>query len=330
MQVARLAASAPKSDVPQEPSPEGWQSEATAIYQRLAAFRRCFAPCIGHVRDGQVFSGLPELAITTPEDPLASDIYGSGTLYRPTRGLTGFVFRDCGTDLERLAPTLGDRLALAVAGRVVDMLRQLVEGGVLVTDFRLTNIVCTPPVGPDSACPRLWFVDTASIAIGQARPASSFALLAVHFREQLKPLLPLRSDMQAFSAAHVTRDPVTAVRMPIGDAIGLSAKLAVAQLLRFSEVRCANPGSKIRNSNIRRPVFNSFHRSTEFAPLHRSNIPFASPTTLGRYSTFSRCTSRTRRVSAHCSDGRARGLCRCRLHSGHVHCTAAICPWGAV
>jgi hypothetical protein len=276
-----------------------------------------------------VYAGLPELAITTHEDPLASDLYGSGTLFRPTLGLTGFVFRDCGTDLERQAPTLGDRMALAVAGRVVDMLRQLVEGHVLVTDFRLTNIVCTPPVGRDSACPRLWFVDTASIAIGQARPASSFVLLAVHFREQLKPLLPLRSDMQAFSAAHVTRDPVTAVRMRIGDAIGLSAKLAVAQLLRFSEVRRANPGSKIQNSNLHRPLCNSSQRLTEFVPPHPRNIPSASPTTLGRCSTFSRCTSRTPRASARCSDGRSR-VCRCRLHSGHVHSTGEICPWGAV
>ena len=133
----------------QESTPEAWRCEATAVIQRRPSFRRCFAPCIGHVPFGssKVISGPPRLAITTPDDPLGWDAFGTGTFYRPECGLCGLVFRSCGTDLERLGPTLGTTMLLAMAGRIVDMLRQLVEDDVLVTDFRLSNIV-TPRTRP--------------------------------------------------------------------------------------------------------------------------------------------------------------------------------------
>ena len=217
-------------------TPEAWQAEATAIVQRKASFRRNFAPCIGHVPAGrkEVLSGPPRLAITTPDDPFGWDAFGSGTYYRPEGGLRGLVFRNCGTDLERLGPTLGPGLVLAIAGRIVEMLSNLIEDDVLVTDFRLSNIVAQDPT-PDAF--RLWFVDTASIAIGQARPASSFVILAVHFRDQISTLPSLDASMRSFAAAYATLEPTTAIRMPIGLAISLSAKIAVAQLLRFSSVR---------------------------------------------------------------------------------------------
>lgn len=219
----------------QESTPEAWRCEATAVIQRRPSFRRCFAPCIGHVPFGssKVISGPPRLAITTPDDPLGWDAFGTGTFYRPECGLCGLVFRSCGTDLERLGPTLGTTMLLAMAGRIVDMLRQLVEDDVLVTDFRLSNIVTQNPTMDEF---RLWFVDTASIAIGQARPASSFVILAVHFRNQIKTLPPLAAALREFTAVHATLEPITSLRIPVGVAIALSAKISIAQLLRFSEV----------------------------------------------------------------------------------------------
>ena len=124
-------------------------------------------------------------------------------------------------------------MLLAMAGRIVDMLRQLVEDDVLVTDFRLSNIVTQNPTMDEF---RLWFVDTASIAIGQARPASSFVILAVHFRDQINTLPPLAAALREFAAVHATLEPITSLRIPVGVAIALSAKISIAQLLRFSEV----------------------------------------------------------------------------------------------
>lgn len=215
------------------------------MYQRPTAFRRCFAPCIGHILDGKVYTGLPELAVSTPDDPLAWPAFGTDTFYRPTGGLCGFVFRDCGTDLERVGPTLDETMLLAVVGQILNKFSQLVDDGVYVTDFRLSNLVCIPPSRSDaSECPRVWFVDTASIANGQNRPASSFAILAVHFRDQLFDLLPLASALRAFTTIYATNEPVLSLDMPLGLPMSLSVKLAVAQLCRFSPVRlhCAAPG----------------------------------------------------------------------------------------
>lgn len=177
------------------------------------------------------------MALTTHDDPLGSEMYGTGTFYRPCDGLVAFVFVDCGIDLERQGPSLADALVLKMAGRIIDMLRDMVEDSVLVTDFRLSNIVCKPQPESSTECPRLIFVDTASIATGQARPASSFAILAVHFRSQVRRLSPLLAAMRDFTAEHCTRERITSVKMPVGEAIALSVKISIAQLLRFSEVR---------------------------------------------------------------------------------------------
>lgn len=213
-----------------ERAPEAWWGEFAVYYtQPVEGF---LVPVIGHVVNGKFVRGLPLLEACDPECPNGRSIYGPDSgFHAPAAGLCPIVMKDCGPTLteQRLYLPTADKID--VAGKLVDALRQMEERRLYVTDLKLENICMA-----DS---KIMFIDPGSLACGKAVPVTSAIVLANWLREPIGLISGLEAALVSFAAENPVASPDNCITAPVGAFVGLSAKIAIAQLLDFSDAALA-------------------------------------------------------------------------------------------
>jgi hypothetical protein len=208
-----------------ETDPEAFWNEFEVYYTLCVG--QFFAPVLGHVVGGVFRRGLPVLQSCEETCPTARDLFGSRCCFTPEPGLCPIVLQDCGPTLAELRPRLRRERRLKLAAQLVDSLREMRDRNVYVTDLKLEN-VCTSETG-------VVFIDPGSVACGKATPVTSFVLLANWLRTLVPRLPSLQAAMRLFAAAHPRAARDRCIEATAGEVVGLSAKIALAQLLDFED-----------------------------------------------------------------------------------------------
>lgn len=213
--------------VKSEREPEAWWSEFSAYYtQAVGGF---LAPVIGHITGGNYVRGLPVLEACEPDCPIGRDVFGDGVgFYAPAPGLCPIVMKDCGPTLAERRLYLTSSEKLDVAGKLVDALRRMEARKLYVTDLKLENI-CMTEFGA------IVFIDPGSLASGKAVPVTSVVVLSNWLREPIRLIPGLEAALASFAVEHPVATHDNCITAPVGAFVGLSAKLAISQLLDFSD-----------------------------------------------------------------------------------------------
>lgn len=208
-----------------EMDPEAFWNEFEVYYTLCVG--QFLAPVLGHLVGGGFRTGLPVLQSCEETCPTARDLFGSGCCFTPEPGLCPIVLQDCGPTLAELRPCLKRNRRLKLAAQLVDSLREMQDRRVYVTDLKLEN-VCAFGAG-------VKFIDPGSVACGKATPVTSFVLLANWLRELVPRLPSLHAALRVFAAAHPRAAHDRCIEATAGSVVGLSAKIALAQLLDFED-----------------------------------------------------------------------------------------------
>jgi len=215
--------------VKRERVPEMWWNEFEVYY--VHGPNALLADVLGHIVGGVFCAGLPPLVPCDAATSTARDPFGNGTSVAPAPGLCPVMLKDCGRTVAELVPHIGLPRKLQIAASLVNAIRELTKSRMYVTDLKLENVCADGE--------RLVFIDPGSIVCGKAIPVTSLVLLANWLRFYVPKLPSLEASLRAFAAEHTAADDGHCIEAPIRDIVGLSAKLALAQIFGFDDAALA-------------------------------------------------------------------------------------------